>query len=80
MAGNGFLRLQEIDSVLRSLGIFPSEQELQKMLNDIGASGNLHFINIINITIINDYLYFKTKKMMEMFHLKISLVLCMQSA
>ena len=35
---------QEIGSVLRNLGLFPTEQELLQMLADIDIDGNLNKI------------------------------------
>ena len=36
---NGVVTTQEIGSVLRNLGLFPTEQELQQMLKDIDIDG-----------------------------------------
>jgi calmodulin len=38
--GNGVVTTQEIGSVLRNLGLFPTEQELQQMLKDIDIDGD----------------------------------------
>lgn len=37
--GNGVVTTQEIGSVLRNLGLYPTEQELQQMLKDIDIDG-----------------------------------------
>lgn len=41
--GNGVVTTQEIGSVLRNLGLYPTEHELQQMLKDIDIDGNLEF-------------------------------------
>lgn len=37
---NGEITTEEIGSVLRKLGLFPTEQELQQILNDIDIDGD----------------------------------------
>jgi calmodulin len=38
--GKGEITTIQIGSVLRNLGLFPTEQELNQMLNDIDINGN----------------------------------------
>ncbi len=37
----GIVTTQEIGFVLRNLGLFPTEQELQQMLKEIDIDGNI---------------------------------------
>jgi calmodulin len=38
--GSGTIEIQEIGLVLRNLGLFPTEKELNQMLNDIDIDGD----------------------------------------
>jgi calmodulin len=47
--GKGVVTTEEIGSVLRNLGLFPTENELQQMLNDIDIDGINSILIIIHI-------------------------------
>ena len=47
--GKGIVTTQEIGNVLRNLGLFPTESELQQMLKDIDIDGWFHSLKPVAI-------------------------------